>query len=105
MAGSALTLGSQLPDHFVDPLMGGVMNSPVKLPGSGKVCERKVILGHLKRDSHDPFDSSPLSAADLAPCTELKEEIKEFNRKKKTALYAEKEGEDGKGEEGRGNFR
>ena len=77
-----MTLGTKLPEKFVDPLMGGVMNSPVKLPGSGKVCERKVIIGHLLRDSRDPFDSSPLSASDLVPCEELKEEIKEYNEKK-----------------------
>ena len=40
-----MTLGTQLPEKFVDPLMGGVMNSPMRLPGSGKVCERKVRMG------------------------------------------------------------
>jgi hypothetical protein len=92
--GGPVTLGTKLPEDFVDPLMGGVMNSPVKLPGSGKICERKVIMGHLLRDSRDPFDSSPLSASDLIPCGELKEDIKQYNEKK--VRMGEERGQQGK---------
>jgi hypothetical protein len=99
------SLGSALPEKFVDPLMGGVMNSPVKLPSSGKVCERKVVTQHLKVDHRDPFDNSPLNAAALIACPELKAEILEWKDNKQTALFAEADDENKKSDGDTGSFR
>ncbi|GMH69850.1 hypothetical protein TL16_g05258 [Triparma laevis f. inornata] len=94
------SLGSTLPEKFIDPLMGGVMNSPVKLPSSGRVCERKVVSQHLKVDHRDPFDKSSLNTAALIACPELKAEIVEWKNKKQTALFAEAEDENKKSDGG-----
>ena len=94
------SLGAALPDKFVDPLMGGVMNSPVKLPSSGKVCERKVVTQCLNRDGKDPFDDSPLSAEALISCIDLKAEIAEWKVNKQKALFSDASGDDENGEDG-----
>ena len=94
------SLGASLPDKFVDPLMGGVMNSPVRLPSSGKVCERKVVAQSLNRDGRDPFDDSPLSVEALIACLDLKAEINEWKANKQKALFSEATGDDENGDEG-----
>ena len=76
-------LGEKMPEEFLDPLMGNLMLSPVKLPTSGKVVDRKVILAHLKRDPRDPFNNISLDMSMLISDVELKEKISEFNDKKK----------------------
>ncbi|RTG89442.1 ubiquitin conjugation factor E4 A [Schistosoma bovis] len=35
------------PDEFIDPIMGCLMEDPVKLPTSGKIVDRKTIYRHL----------------------------------------------------------
>ena len=41
-------------EEFEDPLLGGVMRDPVRLP-SGMVVERASIVQHLLTDKNDPY--------------------------------------------------
>ncbi len=43
--------------------MGEIMEDPVILPGSGKVCDRKHIIRHLLSTPNDPFNRQPLTGA------------------------------------------
>ena len=65
----------EAPEEFLDPLMMEVMDDPVKLPGSGTVCDRAVIAQHLLNDSTDPFSREHLTADMLIPQPELKARI------------------------------
>ncbi|CAE8686136.1 unnamed protein product [Polarella glacialis] len=71
-----LKLGDKEPPEFLDGLLGQLMLDPVKLPGSGKVCDRKVIEGEIRvRGPTDPFDGSPLHVEMLEPQEELRQRI------------------------------
>ncbi|VDQ07413.1 unnamed protein product [Trichobilharzia regenti] len=35
------------PDDYIDPIMGYIMEDPVKLPTSGHIVDRKTIYRHL----------------------------------------------------------
>ncbi|VEL13446.1 unnamed protein product [Protopolystoma xenopodis] len=35
------------PEAFIDPIMGHLMENPVKLPSSGQIVDRKTIYQHL----------------------------------------------------------
>lgn len=37
------------PDDFCDPIMGELMEDPVRLPTSNKIVDRKTIYRHLLR--------------------------------------------------------
>ncbi|TPP55714.1 Ubiquitin conjugation factor E4 A [Fasciola gigantica] len=63
------------PDEFVDPIMGHVMEDPVKLPTSGHVVDRKTIYRHLLNDSTDPFNRQPLAMAQVQPQPDLRAAI------------------------------
>eukprot|EP01063_Lacrimia_lanifica_P021140 TRINITY_DN2839_c0_g2_i1.p1 TRINITY_DN2839_c0_g2~~TRINITY_DN2839_c0_g2_i1.p1 ORF type:complete len:710 (+),score=190.22 TRINITY_DN2839_c0_g2_i1:46-2175(+) len=63
------------PAEFKDALMGSVMADPVRLPSSGRICDRCVIAMHLRRSATDPFDKTPLTAAMLVPCDDLRQRI------------------------------
>ena len=54
------------PDEFKDPLMGTLMEEPVKLP-SGIIMDKDVIIRHLLNSATDPFSRQPLSEDMLAP--------------------------------------
>jgi hypothetical protein len=38
-----------VPDDFVDPIMGDLMRDPVILPSSGKIVDRSTIARHILR--------------------------------------------------------
>lgn len=40
----------EIPDEFLDPIMGTLMKDPVLLPSSQTVVDRSVILRHLLSD-------------------------------------------------------
>jgi len=84
--GGSGMLGSKMPQEYLDPIMGNVMNSPVKLPSSGKTVERKVVLAQVKRNPIDPFDGSPLTPDMLVVDLELKNKIVEYKEKRKTSM-------------------
>merc|ERR1711971_1459722 len=41
-------IGTREPPEFLDALMGNVMSDPVRLPSSGKVCDRRVVEEQLR---------------------------------------------------------
>ena len=45
-----------LPNEFLDPVMGDIMTDPVKLPSSGAIVDRLTIKKHLLNDKSDPFN-------------------------------------------------
>jgi len=38
-----------VPEDFVDPIMGELMRDPVVLPSSGKIVDRSTIARHILR--------------------------------------------------------
>ncbi|KAL5103001.1 Ubiquitin conjugation factor E4 A [Taenia crassiceps] len=63
------------PDDFCDPIMGELMEDPVRLPTSNKIVDRKTIYRHLLSDAKDPFNRQPLEMSMVIPETELKAKI------------------------------
>ncbi|VDD80177.1 unnamed protein product [Mesocestoides corti] len=63
------------PDDFCDPIMGELMEDPVRLPTSNKVVDRKTIYRHLLSDAIDPFNRQPLEMSMVVPEPELKAKI------------------------------
>jgi ubiquitin conjugation factor E4 A len=41
-----------VPDDFIDPIMGDLMRDPVILPSSGKIVDRSTIARHILRCVH-----------------------------------------------------
>ncbi|KAL4426229.1 hypothetical protein ABPG77_009844 [Micractinium sp. CCAP 211/92] len=63
-----------VPEEFEDPLLGGVMRDPVRLP-SGNVVERSSIAQQLLTDPRDPYSRQRCTEEDLVPLPELKARI------------------------------
>jgi len=40
---------SDIPEDFLDPIMGTLMRDPVLLPTSGKIVDRQTIARHILR--------------------------------------------------------
>ena len=74
---------NDIPDEFLDPLMGDIMKDPVLLPTSGNIVDRITIMKHLLSDNTDPYNRKPLTKEDLVPQTELKERIEQFFEEKR----------------------
>ncbi|KAF6775833.1 hypothetical protein AHF37_04407 [Paragonimus kellicotti] len=74
------------PEDFVDPIMGHVMEDPVKLPASGHVVDRKTIYRHLLNDSTDPFTRQPLKMSQVVPQDELKATIRAWIAERRARL-------------------
>lgn len=79
---AAQPFGEKDPDEFLDALLGVVMTDPVRLPSSGKICERSVIEIQLQHSAKDPFDGSALKVDALQPCEELRQKIQEWKMTK-----------------------
>ena len=67
-----------VPDEFLDPVMGTLMTDPVLLPASGTIMDRGNIMRHLLNSQTDPFNRQPLTADQLIEETELKEKIDQW---------------------------
>lgn len=67
-----------VPDEFLDPVMGTLMTDPVLLPASGTIMDRGNIMRHLLNSQTDPFNRQPLTADQLVEETELKEKIDQW---------------------------
>ncbi|VDO12148.1 unnamed protein product [Rodentolepis nana] len=63
------------PEEFCDPIMGEIMEDPVRLPTSNNILDRKTIYRHLLSDPKDPFNRQPLEMSMVIAETELKERI------------------------------
>ena len=92
------TAMGDVPEEFLDPILGTVMNDPVTLPNSQVTLDRTSIVRHLLRyvcthirtstinkmvnvncvaysDATDPFTRVPLTMDQVVPNVELKERI------------------------------
>jgi len=67
-----------VPDEFLDPIMATLMKEPVRLPTSGVVVDKHIIVRHLRSDPMDPFNRKYLNADMLVPEPELKARIEAF---------------------------
>ena len=74
---------TDIPDEFLDPIMGEVMKDPVLLPSSQMVVDRITIIKHLLSDDTDPFNRSKLTKEMLQPQPELKQRIEDFFAEKR----------------------
>ena len=74
-----------IPDEFRDPLMDTLMSDPVRLPTSGNIMDRSIIMRHLLNSSTDPFNRQELKEEMLEPVTDLKERIQKWISQKKLA--------------------
>ena len=74
-----------VPEEFLDPLMGDIMTDPVMLPTSKNVLDRSTIKRHLLNDATDPFNRAPLQLSDVVPADDLRSQIEAFRASKKRA--------------------
>ena len=73
-----------IPDEFLDPVMGTLMTDPVLLPASGTIMDRGNIMRHLLNSQTDPFNRQPLTEDQLVDQTDLKRQIEEWVKQKKS---------------------
>eukprot|EP00727_Mastigamoeba_balamuthi_P005555 m51a1_g1619 hypothetical protein (1130) ;mRNA; r:224458-228807 len=67
-----------IPDEFVDPLMGQLMTDPVLLSTSQMIVDRSTIARHLMTNNLDPFSRTPLTIDQVKPVDDLRERIQAF---------------------------
>lgn len=72
-----------VPEDFEDPLLGGLMRDPVRLP-SGMVVERSSIAQQLLTDPRDPYNRQPCAVEDLHPVPELRARIEAWLREQRS---------------------
>ena len=60
------------PDELCDPIMGTLMENPVKLPTSGQIVDRTTIARQLLSAPMDPFNRQPLTLDQVIPFPEIK---------------------------------
>ncbi|XP_053991507.1 uncharacterized protein LOC128883316 [Hylaeus volcanicus] len=80
----------EIPDEYKDPIMDNLMEDPVKLPTSGHIMDRKTIERHLMTEEFDPYNRMALKFTDLIPQDELRLQIKEFVKKKRSHYSSQK---------------
>jgi hypothetical protein len=88
---------SEIPEHFLDSMMGGIMDSPVMFPLSGIVVDETTALRCLLNKKEDPFNREPCEPGDIVQMDSLKKEIHQWlllNNRPKTRKHARKEEED-----------
>lgn len=73
----------EIPDEFLDPLMGTLMEDPVTLPTSKTVMDRSTIRQHLLNDPTDMYNRQPLKIEDVVDNFELKSQIMAFKEQRK----------------------
>jgi len=65
----------EIPEEFLDPIMQEMMTDPVRLPTSGNVMERSVIVRILLTETKDPFNRAELTEGELEEMPEMKAKI------------------------------
>lgn len=78
-----------IPEEFLDPIIGSIIENPVLLPNSNTIMERDVILRHLVTTQDNPFNREPLTKNQLEEYNErdnIKELILDFQRRKNEIL-------------------
>lgn len=75
----------EIPDEFMDVLMGSLMEDPVILP-SKKTVDRSTIRASLLSKPVDPFSNVPMKIEDVVPDLDLKEKIRIFKEERKAIV-------------------
>ncbi|XP_050536909.1 ubiquitin conjugation factor E4 A isoform X2 [Daktulosphaira vitifoliae] len=75
---------SEIPENFLDPIMSTIMTDPVTLPSSKVNVDRSTILRHFLNEQTDPFTRSPLTMDMVKSNVELKKQIDEWIKGKKS---------------------
>lgn len=70
--------GQQVPERYLDPILGIIMKEPVQLTPSGKVVDRSVGVQCVVHGGKDPFTNEKLSATMLTPLPDLAVEIADW---------------------------
>uniref|UniRef100_A0AC35TW87 U-box domain-containing protein n=1 Tax=Rhabditophanes sp. KR3021 TaxID=114890 RepID=A0AC35TW87_9BILA len=87
--------GEEIPEEFIDPIMGNIMLDPVLLPTSGQICDRKTIITSLLTVQKDPFNRQELTSDQLVPQDELRVKVEnwicEMRAAKAAKLVADQE--------------
>ena len=76
----------EIPEEFLDPIMGSMIEDPVYLPNTDIIMERDVIFRHLLENQHNPFNRDPLTKKELEEYNkrdDILEKLLVFNDKKK----------------------
>ena len=68
------TMLGDIPDEFLDPFTGDLMQDPVILP-STNICDRSSIKKQLLNSPEDPYSRAPMTIDDVRPAVEMKEKI------------------------------
>ncbi|ETO09553.1 putative ubiquitin conjugating factor [Reticulomyxa filosa] len=86
---------SNIPSHFLDPLMHTLMEDPVILPSSQVSVDRSTIVRHLLSNPFDPFTRAHLTESELIDNAKLKAEIEDFKKQcTKTNISGSEDGLD-----------
>jgi len=70
--------GKQIPEQYLDPIIGTLMRNPVQLGPSKRVVDRSVAVQCILHGSKDPFSNEKLQSSDLLPLPELQTEIENW---------------------------
>ena len=75
---STSKFGQQIPEKYLDPVLGIVMKDPVKLTTSGQIIDRSVAVQCVVHGGRDPFNNEKLVSANLIPQPEFSKEIADW---------------------------
>jgi hypothetical protein len=68
----------KVPENFKCEMMGMLMDNPVKLPGTGQVCDGATVLRFLEDKSENPYNRQPMTMDDATPDLELRGQITRY---------------------------
>lgn len=80
-----ISLGENIPEEFIDPIMNTIMKEPVLLPTSNVIMDKATVLKHLIVDATDPFNRKDLNEGMLISQSELQQKIKAYVGEKRMA--------------------
>lgn len=79
----------EMPDDFLDPIMGTFIDDPVMLPECETIMNRDIIYRHVLAEKNNPFNRKELTIAEIESFNALedtKKKIAEFNERKAECL-------------------
>lgn len=79
----------EVPDDFLDPIMGTLIDDPVMLPECETIMNRDIIYRHVLAEKNNPFNRKELTIGDLESFNALedtKNKITVFNERKAECL-------------------
>ena len=79
----------ELPDEFLDPIMGTLIDDPVMLPECETIMNRDIIYRHVLAEKNNPFNRKELTIGELETFNsqeDTKKKIRDFNEKKAQCL-------------------